>query len=225
MESKDTLGLETFDNEEPVITKEYSVDIETYKCGFAIFQNMFAKKRNIIFTVLLLLVSAYNVYLITAYPDYIFTCVLIILICLSLVFIIWNNARLLKKNFGRSLDDIKGDLEKDKYELKIFDTYLKLASEIYVSDEDKKALREQMETDEAYEKELESYIHPPVTVMNLKTDNVKIIENENLFLLYEKKTVFYVIPKSILSEEECNKTREIFKNNLEGLFKDISKSK
>ena len=82
-----------------------------------------------------------------------------------------------------------------------------------------------METDEAYEKELESYIHPPVTVMNLKTDNVKIIENENLFLLYEKKTVFYVIPKSILSEEECNKAREIFKKNLEGLFKDISKSK
>ena len=223
MESKNTLGFESTDNDEVIIQKEYSIDIETYKSAFAIFQNRFAKKRNIILTSLLLLVCAYNVYQIICYPDYMSTCILMILICLSLIFIIWNNARLLKKNFGRSLDDIKGDIEKDKYELKVFDTYLKIASEIYVSDEDKKNLRDAMETDEAYEKELENYIHPPVTMMNLKTDNVKIIENEAFFILFENKSVFYVIPKNIFGEDECNTLREIFKKNLDDLFKSISK--
>ncbi len=225
MESKNTLGLENIDDEQPLLVKEYSIDIETYKSGFVLFQKMFAKKRNIVFTVLLLAVSIYNVYQAVVYPEFMSSCILIILVCLSLIFIIWNNARLLKKNFGRSLDDIKGDIEKDKYELKVFDTYLKLASEIFVSEEDKKALREEMETDEAYEKELESYIHPPITVMNLKIDNVKVVENENLFILYEKKSIFYIIPKSILNDEEYTKLKEIFKNNLENLFKDISKTK
>lgn len=222
MESKNTLGLENIDDEKPLLVKEYSIDIETYKLGFSLFQKMFAKKRNIIFTVLLLLVSAYNVYQAVIYPEYMSSCILIILVCLSLIFIIWNNARLLNKNFGRSLDDIKGDIEKDKYELKVFDTYLKIASELFVSEEDKKNLREEMENEEAYEKELESYIHPMATVMNLKIDNIKVIENEKLFIIYEKKSSFHIIPKSILNDDECEKLREIFKNNLQNLFKDIS---
>ncbi len=223
MENKNTLGLNVENTDIPVISKEYSIDIETYKSGFAIFQKLFAKKRNIIFTVILLLLCVNAVYQMVNYPDYMSTCILMLLVCLSLIFVIWNNARLLKKNFGRSLDDIKGDIEKDIYQLNIYDNYLTIASEIYVSDEDKKELREQMDSDEAYEKELDDYIHPPVTMMNLETDNIKIIENETLFLVYEKKTVFHVIPKNIFEESEIAKVREIFEKNLANLYKNIIK--
>ncbi len=225
MENKNTLGLNVENTDIPVISKEYGIDIETYKSGFAIFQKLFAKKRNIIFTVILLLLCVNAVYQMINYPDYMSTCILMLLVCLSLIFVIWNNARLLKKNFGKSLDDIKGDIEKDIYQLNIYDNYLTIASEIYVSDEDKKELREQMESDEAYEKELEDYIHPPVTMMNLETDNIKIIENETLFLVYEKKTVFHVIPKNIFEENEIAKAREIFEKNLANLYKNIIKNK
>ena len=65
---------------------------------------------------------------------------------------------------------------------------------------------------------LENDVNIDKTIINLKIDNVKIIEKKEYFIIYLIKNMFYVLPKENFSSDEINLIKENFSNNLNSKF-------
>ena len=176
--------------DEALVKKRYSIPYELFGEAFTVFQKKFVFPRNRIMSVLLLIFAAGNV-LNIMYGNGETIGYVLVLVCIALAFINWYNPRKLKRNL---MESVKG-IENDVYTLTIYPERIVIGTVLEPENE-----KEPEEYEEVFgEIPIKEDIADTEIYLN---KNVKVIERKNFFMIYIKKSMFYVVPKETLTQEE-----------------------
>ena len=192
--------------DEASVKKRYSIPYELFGEAFTVFQKKFVFPRNRIMSVLLLILAAGNVLNIMYGKGETIGYVLV-LVCIALAFINWYNPRKLKRNL---MESVKG-IENDVYTLTIYPERIVIGTVLEPEKE-----KEPEEYEEVFgEIPVKEDIADTEIYLN---KNVKVIERKNFFMIYIKKSMFYVVPKEPLTQEEIEIMNLHFQKQLDKNF-------
>ncbi|MBS6315739.1 MAG: YcxB family protein [Oscillospiraceae bacterium] len=192
--------------DEALVKKRYSIPYELFGEAFTVFQKKFVFPRNRIMSVLLLILAAGNVLNIMYGKGETIGYVLV-LVCIALAFINWYNPRKLKRNL---MESVKG-IENDVYTLTIYPERIVIGTVLEPEKE-----KEPEEYEEVFgEIPVKEDIADTEIYLN---KNVKVIERKNFFMIYIKKSMFYVVPKEPLTQEEIEIMNLHFQKQLDKNF-------
>lgn len=192
--------------DEALVKKRYSIPYELFGEAFTVFQKKFVFPRNRIMSVLLLILAAGNVLNIMYGKGETIGYVLV-LVCIALAFINWYNLRKLKRNL---MESVKG-IENDVYTLTIYPERIVIGTVLEPEKE-----KEPEEYEEVFgEIPVKEDIADTEIYLN---KNVKVIERKNFFMIYIKKSMFYVVPKEPLTQEEIEIMNLHFQKQLDKNF-------
>ena len=192
--------------DEALVKKRYSIPYELFGEAFTVFQKKFVFPRNRIMSVLLLILAAGNVLNIMYGKGKTIGYVLV-LVCIALAFINWYNPRKLKRNL---MESVKG-IENDVYTLTIYPERIVIGTVLEPEKE-----KEPEEYEEVFgEIPVKEDIADTEIYLN---KNVKVIERKNFFMIYIKKSMFYVVPKEPLTQEEIEIMNLHFQKQLDKNF-------
>ena len=192
--------------DEALVKKRYSIPYELFGEAFTVFQKKFVFPRNRIMSVLLLILAAGNVLNIMYGKGETIGYVLV-LVCIALAFINWYNPRKLKRNL---MESVKG-IENDVYTLTIYPERIVIGTVLEPEKE-----KEPDEYEEVFgEIPVKEDIADTEIYLN---KNVKVIERKNFFMIYIKKSMFYVVPKEPLTQEEIEIMNLHFQKQLDKNF-------
>lgn len=192
--------------DEALVKKRYSIPYELFGEAFTVFQKKFVFPRNRIMSVLLLILAAGNVLNIIYGKGETIGYVLV-LVCIALAFINWYNPRKLKRNL---MESVKG-IENDVYTLTIYPERIVIGTVLEPEKE-----KEPEEYEEVFgEIPVKEDIADTEIYLN---KNVKVIERKNFFMIYIKKSMFYVVPKEPLTQEEIEIMNLHFQKQLDKNF-------
>ena len=192
--------------DEALVKKRYSIPYELFGEAFTVFQKKFVFPRNRIMSVLLLILAAGNVLNIMYGKGETIGYVLV-LVCIALAFINWYNPRKLKRNL---MESVKG-IENDVYTLTIYPERIVIGTVLEPEKE-----KEPEEYEEVFgEIPVKEDIADTEIYLN---KNVKVIERKNFFMIYIKKSMFYVVPKEPLTQEEIEIMNLHFQTQLDKNF-------
>ena len=192
--------------DEALVKKRYSIPYELFGEAFTVFQKKFVFPRNRIISVLLLILAAGNVLNIMYGKGETIGYVLV-LVCIALAFINWYNPRKLKRNL---MESVKG-IENDVYTLTIYPERIVIGTVLEPEKE-----KEPEEYEEVFgEIPVKEDIADTEIYLN---KNVKVIERKNFFMIYIKKSMFYVVPKEPLTQEEIEIMNLHFQKQLDKNF-------
>lgn len=192
--------------DEALVKKRYSIPYELFGEAFTVFQKKFVFPRNMIMTGLLLLLAAGNV-LNIMFGNGETIGYILVFVCLALAFINWYNPRKLKRNL---MESVKG-IENDVYILTIFPERIVIGTLLEPEKEN-----EPEEYEEVFgEIPMKEDIADTEIFLN---KNVKVIERKNFFMIYIKKSMFYVVPKEPLTKEEIEIMNLHFQKQLDKNF-------
>ena len=131
----------------------------------------------------------------------------LVLVCIALAFINWYNPRKLKRNL---MESVKG-IENDVYTLTIYPERIVIGTVLEPENE-----KEPEEYEEVFgEIPIKEDIADTEIYLN---KNVKVIERKNFFMIYIKKSMFYVVPKETLTQEEIEIMNLHFQKQLDKNF-------
>ena len=192
--------------DEALVKKRYSIPYELFGEAFTVFQKKFVFPRNRIMSVLLLILAAGNVLNIMYGKGETIGYVLV-LVCIALAFINWYNPRKLKRNL---MESVKG-IENDVYTLTIYPERIVIGTVLEPEKE-----KEPEEYEEVFgEIPVKEDIADTEIYLN---KIVKVIERKNFFMIYIKKSMFYVVPKEPLTQEEIEIMNLHFQKQLDKNF-------
>ena len=192
--------------DEALVKKRYSIPYELFGEAFTVFQKKFVFPRDGIMSVLLLILAAGNVLNIMYGKGETIGYVLV-LVCIALAFINWYNPRKLKRNL---MESVKG-IENDVYTLTIYPERIVIGTVLEPEKE-----KEPEEYEEVFgEIPVKEDIADTEIYLN---KNVKVIERKNFFMIYIKKSMFYVVPKEPLTQEEIEIMNLHFQKQLDKNF-------
>ena len=192
--------------DEALVKKRYSIPYELFGEAFTVFQKKFVFPRNRIMSVLLLIFAAGNV-LNIMYGNGETIGYVLVLVCIALAFINWYNPRKLKRNL---IESVKG-IENDVYTLTIYPERIVIGTVLEPENE-----KEPEEYEEVFgEIPIKEDIADTEIYLN---KNVKVIERKNFFMIYIKKSMFYVVPKETLTQEEIEIMNLHFQKQLDKNF-------
>ncbi|MEE0186595.1 MAG: YcxB family protein [Oscillospiraceae bacterium] len=192
--------------DEALVKKRYSIPYELFGEAFTVFQKKFVFPRNRVMSVLLLIFAAGNV-LNIMYGNGETIGYVLVLVCIALAFINWYNPRKLKRNL---MESVKG-IENDVYTLTIYPERIVIGTVLEPEKE-----KETEEYEEVFgEIPMKEDIADTEIYLN---KNVKVIERKNFFMIYIKKSMFYVVPKETLTQEEIEIMNLHFQKQLDKNF-------
>lgn len=192
--------------DEALVKKRYSIPYDLFGEAFTVFQKKFVFPRNRIMSVLLLIFAAGNV-LNIMYGNGETIGYVLVLVCIALAFINWYNPRKLKRNL---MESVKG-IENDVYTLTIYPERIVIGTVLEPENE-----KEPEEYEEVFgEIPIKEDIADTEIYLN---KNVKVIERKNFFMIYIKKSMFYVVPKETLTQEEIEIMNLHFQKQLDKNF-------
>ena len=192
--------------DEALVKKRYSIPYELFGEAFTVFQKKFVFPRNRVMSVLLLIFAAGNV-LNIMYGNGETIGYVLVLVCIALAFINWYNPRKLKRNL---MESVKG-IENDVYTLTIYPERIVIGTVLEPEKE-----KETEEYEEVFgEIPMKEDIADTEIYLN---KNVKVIERKNFFMIYIKKSMFYVVPKETLTHEEIEIMNLHFQKQLDKNF-------
>lgn len=192
--------------DEALVKKRYSIPYELFGEAFTVFQKKFVFPRNRIMSVLLLIFAAGNV-LNIMYGNGETIGYVLVLVCIALAFINWYNPRKLKRSL---MESVKG-IENDVYTLTIYPERIVIGTVLEPENE-----KEPEEYEEVFgEIPIKEDIADTEIYLN---KNVKVIERKNFFMIYIKKSMFYVVPKETLTQEEIEIMNLHFQKQLDKNF-------
>ncbi len=192
--------------DEALVKKRYSIPYELFGEAFTVFQKKFVFPRNRVMSVLLLIFAAGNV-LNIMYGNGETIGYVLVLVCIALAFINWYNPRKLKRNL---MESVKG-IENDVYTLTIYPERIVIGTVLEPENE-----KEPEEYEEVFgEIPIKEDIADTEIYLN---KNVKVIERKNFFMIYIKKSMFYVVPKETLTQEEIEIMNLHFQKQLDKNF-------
>ena len=192
--------------DEALVKKRYSIPYELFGEAFTVFQKKFVFPRNRVMSVLLLIFAAGNV-LNIMYGNGETIGYVLVLVCIALAFINWYNPRKLKRSL---MESVKG-IENDVYTLTIYPERIVIGTVLEPEKE-----KEPEEYEEVFgEIPMKEDIADTEIYLN---KNVKVIERKNFFMIYIKKSMFYVVPKETLTQEEIEIMNLHFQKQLDKNF-------
>ena len=192
--------------DEALVKKRYSIPYELFGEAFTVFQKKFVFPRNRVMSVMLLIFAAGNV-LNIMYGNGETIGYVLVLVCIALAFINWYNPRKLKRNL---MESVKG-IENDVYTLTIYPERIVIGTVLEPEKE-----KEPEEYEEVFgEIPMKEDIADTEIYLN---KNVKVIERKNFFMIYIKKSMFYVVPKETLTQEEIEIMNLHFQKQLDKNF-------
>lgn len=192
-------------------TKRYSVPFEMFEEAYTVFQKKYIYPRNIVMSVLLMIVAIGNVVNIVignaGMIGY-----LLVFACLALAAVNFYNPKKIKRNL---LISIKG-IENDVYTFDVYKDKMVIGTVLEPLDEDdEKEVEEYEEVFGDTGKNREEEIHPSEIYLN---SSVKIVERSEFFIIYIKKQMFYILPKNIFTDEEISKIALYFVDRIGNNF-------
>lgn len=190
-------------------TKRYSVPYEMFVEAYTVFQKKYVYPRNYIMCGLLLVLAIGNIINIALGNSQTLGIVLVFA-CLALVAVNLYNPKKIKRNL---LESIKG-IENDVYTLDILPDKMVVGTVLEPIDENEEKQPEEYEEVfgevEAQEEIKESEIY---------LDNrLRVTERSEFFIIYIKKSMFYIIPKNIFTDEEISKFAMYFVDRIGNNF-------
>ncbi len=199
MEENKTDGL--------LLEKQYKIPFDMFRNAFIAFQRKFVyPKTYAIMGVLAVVIGIYAYFIIYGgeNANRSLYCI-IILFCLVMMAFQWMNPRKIRMNLMEGVREI-GD---DQYRLRIFPEYLEIGT--ILPPEDKEAAGADELFDDTPEEDFSgTRIH--------YNKGMHMIEYPAFFMIYQQKTMFYVVPKAAFTEEELEIMRVHFSQRLEKNF-------
>lgn len=204
---------------------EYESDPENVIAGFKIFQKRHVIPNTILQMLLVILALVSQILAVASDPHGdIQMNIALIIICFSLGIWVISRPVTTLKNLRMGIETLKGTI----YKAEIYTDRIKIST-IYdapvengtaadtetivlsekrspdeIIEEGKEALKERLSDEDPENDEDEI----PATIIHLDNAGVEITETEKLLVIYIKKINIYVIPKSILSEDEIKNMRD-----------------
>ena len=172
--------------------KRYSITYEMFDNAYTVFQSKYVYPRNYILCVVLALAAVGNILNIvlgnSSYLSYI-----LVAACLALAAINLYNPKKIKRNL---MESIRG-IENDVYTLEVHPDKLVIGT---VIDPVEQNDSEPEEYEEVFgETVKQEHIQDTEIYIN---NTLRVTERADYFMIYIKKSMFYVVPKSALSQEE-----------------------
>ncbi len=175
----------------------YTITVDNYDKAFFEVQKRFEFPRNIVFTILVLLVAIYNVFVaIERYPDN-NNQIMVVAVSVIFIAILWFTPMKRRKTLREALSTI----DDDSYETEIYEDKIKISVVPKVNEE----------TGETAEE-----IAPKI--LFYEADLPYIMEIPDEFIIYIKKQMFYVIPKKYLSDEQTELLRNQFREKAKKFY-------
>ena len=190
-----------------LLEKQYKIPFDMFRNAFIAFQKKFVyPKSYAIMGVLAVVIGIYAYFIVYGGENVNrgLYC-MIILFCLMMMAFQWINPRKIRMKLMEGVKEI----EDDEYRLRIFPEYLEIGT--ILPPEDAKAA----ETDELFDDVPEEDFSGTRIHYN---KGLNVVEYPAFFMIYQQKSMFYVVPKSAFSEEELEILRVHFSKRLEKTF-------
>ncbi len=184
-----------------LLEKSYQIPYALFKAAFTAFQKKFVYPKSYFLMALFSIAAGIYLYVIStgsARPEYFFA----LFICLAVSFIQWYNPRKIRRNLLLAVREI----EQDSYRLRIYPEYLEIGTMLPPESPDQ---------DDLFDDEPEEDFSGTRIYYN---KHLHLTEQPDFFMLYLDKTMFYVIPKAVFSEEELEIMRIHFGQKLDKNF-------
>ncbi len=190
-----------------LLEKSYQISFQLFKKSFTAFQKKFVYPRTYLTMGLLALIIGIYAYFVangadSQRPLY----CMIIIVCAALIGFQWYNPRKIRRNLMLAVKEI----EQDNYRIRIYPEYLEIGTVLPPED-----AGEPSETDTLFDDTPEENFSGTRIFYN---KNLHITEYDDFFMIYQTKTMFYVLPKSVFSEEELEILRVHFSQRLDRTF-------
>lgn len=190
-----------------LLEKQYRIPFGLFREAFIAFQKRFVFPRSYLTMAILAVICVIYGYFVvngedSSRPLY----CMIILFCLTMMAFQWFNPRKIRRNLMEGIREI----EDDEYRLRIFPEYLEIGTLLPPED------TEAAESDDLFDDTPEEDFSGTRIYYN---KGMHVIEYGNFFMLYQMKTMFYVIPKQAFSAEELEIIRVHFSKKIEKNFK------
>jgi hypothetical protein len=190
-----------------LLEKQYKIPFDMFRDAFIAFQKKFVyPKSYAIMGVLAVVIGIYAYFIVYGGENVNrgLYC-MIILFCLMMMAFQWINPRKIRMKLMEGVKEI----EDDEYRLRIFPEYLEIGT--ILPPEDAKAA----ETDDLFDDVPEEDFSGTRIHYN---KGLNVVEYPAFFMIYQQKSMFYVVPKSAFSEEELEIMRVHFSKRLEKTF-------
>lgn len=188
-------------------TKRYSVPFDMFEEAYTVFQKKYIYPRNMVMCILLLLVAVGNIVNIVIGNSGTLGYVLVFA-CLALAAVNWYNPKKIKRNL---LESIKG-IENDVYTFDVYPDKMVVGTVLDPVEDD----REPEEYEEVFgEVGKNEEIQKSEIYVN---NSLLVTERSRFFIIYIKKSMFYVIPKNIFTDEEISKFALYFVDRIGNKF-------
>lgn len=203
--------------EEIIIKKRYSIPYEMFGDAFSTFQKRFVYPRNMVMAAILVAAAILNIINIArgngSKIGYVLVCACLALACLNFI-----NPRKLKNSL---MESIKG-IEEDVFEMTLTAEKVVIGTVLEpVSEEEKpKEEYEEVFDDIAQESSVQEEIAETEIYLN---SGIIVTEKPEYFMIYIKKSMFYVVPKKDFSEEEITIMQLHFEKKLGKNYKKYEK--
>ncbi len=192
----------------PLLDKQYHIPLDLFRRAFTAFQKKYVYPKTYFMMAMLLVAAGIYSYFMTTVtasqrPIY----CMIVLLCLVMCGIQWFNPRKIRRNLMEAVKEI----EEDRYFLKIYQEYLEIGT----------ILPEEAPSEEAQEDDALFDDTPKENFTGTRmhyNSEMKVTEYDDFFLLYQKRSMVYVIPKSAFNEEEAEILRVHFQKVLDKNF-------
>ncbi len=209
-EKEENSTSENEDVEKIIESKRYSIPFEMFEKAYTLFQKKYVYPRNIVMIILLIALAIGNaVNIIVGRATGILSYILI-MACLALAAINWYNPKKIKKNLMQSIRGIENDV----YTLDVLPDKIVIGTVIEPISENEQTEPEEYEEvfgEVSKKEEIESsdiYIN----------NTLRVTERKEFFMVYIKKSMFYVIPKSVFTEDEIRKFAMYFAERIDKYF-------
>ena len=190
-----------------LLEKQYKIPFDMFRDAFIAFQRKFVyPKSYAIMGVLAVVIGIYAYFIVYGGENVNrgLYC-MIILFCLMMMAFQWINPRKIRMKLMEGVKEI----EDDEYRLRIFPEYLEIGT--ILPPEDAKAA----ETDDLFDDVPEEDFSGTRIHYN---KGLNVVEYPAFFMIYQQKSMFYVVPKSAFSEEELEILRVHFSKRLDKTF-------
>jgi len=182
------------------LEKEYRISPELFDKAYKSYQKKFVYPKSYIFIVIFLMLAAEFVYAAVKAPENRLVYLLIV-VCIALAFREWHNPKFVRKRLGETLRS----METPVYKIGIGDDF------VDISTVEEPESTSGNENDEEFDPmDIPDEIDPLPEKTRIAVDqNFGLLEYDKYFLIMQGKSVFYILPKDVFSEEELEKVRQL----------------
>ncbi len=192
----------------PLLEQQYRIPFALFQKAFIAFQKKYVyPKSYLLMAVFLLIAGVYGYFLVGAAESQRPMYCMVMLLCLVLCALQWFNPRKIRRNLLEAVREI----EDDQYFLRVFQDYLEIGTIL-----PEEAVSGETQQDDAL---FEDAPQENFTGQRIHYNSeMKLTEYREFFMLYQTKSMFYVIPKDAFSEEETEILRVHFSQKLPKQF-------